>query len=218
MAKKNEIKITAKKKKELAGKYSRSTNKRTGPYSYNKLRKKYGAGTASEIVGMGKALLDSKSSKSTAKKKTVAKKKTAPKKKGHQGWVYFYKGKKTTKSNYEKMKAAGRKSAKRRSVAKMKAGTELADKLTIAAKKAYKKSPTKYKNACKAFFKNAKPKIAKSKKTGKLYVASVWNQFTTKYSVPLAKILLKECKINLKNYSSDKYTRKGKTFTRKRKK
>ena len=75
MAKKNEIKITAKKKKELAAKYAKSTNKRTGPYSYNKLRKKYGAGTASEIVGMGKILMDKGSSKSTGKKKTTAKRK-----------------------------------------------------------------------------------------------------------------------------------------------
>ena len=115
------------------------------------------------------------------------------------------------------MKKLGRKSAKRKSVAKMKLGAKRASTMAKDARAKYKKSPAKYKAECKKFFKNAKPKIATSKKTRKKYVASVWVQFTKKFGVPLAKILLKECKIKLKPYSSDNYTRRGNTFTKKRK-
>ncbi len=216
MARKKEIKIGITKKRALAKKYASATNKKTGPYSYAKLRVKYGSGTASEIVGMGKEIMATvfgrKSSKPTpkSKPKSAAKKTTAK-------WVYYYKGKKTTKAKYDEMKKLGRKSAKRKSVAKMALGAKRARAMATEAKAKYKRSPTKYKAECKKFFKTAKPKIATSKKTRKKYIASVWVQFTKKFGVPLAKILLKECKIKLKNYSSDHYTRKGATFTRKRK-
>jgi len=220
MARKQEIKIGVTKKRDLAKKYAASRNKKSGPYSYAKLRVKYGSGTASEIVGMGKEMLAKKRALHVFDKINPSLKKSKPKsaaKKTTAKWVYYYKGKKTTKAKYDEMKKLGRKSAKRKSAAKMALGAKRARAMATEAKAKYKRSPAKYKAECKKFFKTAKPKIATSKKTRKKYIASVWVQFTKKFGVPLAKILLKECKIKLKNYSSDHYTRKGATFTRKRK-
>ena len=220
MARKKEIKIGITKKRELAKKYAASHEYKKSwtlflcqapcqVRQWNSQRDcRHGEGDYGDAVRLGERV---PSPKPKSKPKSAAKKTTAK-------WVYYYKGKKTTKAKYDEMKKLGRKSApSARAFAKMALGAKRARAMATEAKAKYKRSPTKYKAECKKFFKNAKPKIATSKKTRKKYVASVWVQFTKKFGVPLAKILLKECKIKLKDYSSEKYTRKGTTFTRKRK-